>query len=836
MMGFILRFSIVGVLIFASLPLFGQDSKSSLQQGVDAYHRGDYDLAIACYTEAIRLNPQGAGAYQDRGVAYFKKGDFDQAIADYNQAIQLNLSDEGAYSNRGNVYAAQGNLDKAMADYDRAIEMNPKDATAFNNRGNAFLTKADYDKAIADFNTSLQLNPQYANAYDNRGKAYLAKGDYDNAIADLSNAIRLSPKSPIPHNNRGKAYHAKGNDNDAMADYNQAILLDPKFTEAYVNRGLINQAHGDYDKAIADDDQALQLDPANTSAQNNRKVALDLQKGNPPTAASTPGPVPVPAPAQASSPGDGEMPGKWTVSGQELTLKEQKSTADGGFIAEYIPEQNSWDDWETLFAVRFLPGINLDARAITQQKELYIFSLKGSQPLSRVARWDDPDGRSTLIDFTECSQNFDADARMGFMEWNLWRYVKFENGIVAYQMARRVYPGKGAGEDVGAFTKGVEAGRDALVAEIHNSQLPVPKAAGNVPAPEPPLLSVPFKLGDDIATVKAALHTNLDPIPFSVPNFPGVQAQKSSSLHIETKGIWAFFNSQDQVEQIRFDAPFGGSFLGIQIGDSVTKVTSALGQPLKAPWLILDRHAYLYVLDEKTRVRFDLSDVGGVQSILLLSSSSPSAPAANSPKTGTGAFITTDGMVLTAAHVVAGATHFEIVSTMGKFPAVPVKFDPGNDVAILKCAVTGAPALPIIHSQEVRLGQGVFTIGFPNPNIQGYDPKFTEGEISSANGLEGDPRRWQISVPLQPGNSGGPLCDENGNIVGIVVAGLNSLVMAKLTGSIAQNVNYAVKSDYIFPLLEGFVDRPAKRDPIFSRKKEDVVEAARAGTVLIIAY
>lgn len=80
--------------------------------------------------------------------------------------------------------------------------------------------------------------------------------------------------------------------------------------------------------------------------------------------------------------------------------------------------------------------------------------------------------------------------------------------------------------------------------------------------------------------------------------------------------------------------------------------------------------------------------------------------------------------------------------------------------------------------------------------------KFTTGSISSLTGIENSPRYYQISAPLQSGNSGGPLFDEKGNLVGIVAAKLDSLVTLELTGDLPQNVNYAIKADYLVPLLK----------------------------------
>jgi S1-C subfamily serine protease len=121
--------------------------------------------------------------------------------------------------------------------------------------------------------------------------------------------------------------------------------------------------------------------------------------------------------------------------------------------------------------------------------------------------------------------------------------------------------------------------------------------------------------------------------------------------------------------------------------------------------------------------------------------------------------------------------------------------------------------------------------------IQGFSPKVTRGEISSLNGAGDDPRAWQISVPIQTGNSGGPLLDEFGNLIGIVVSKLG-LKAAKVTGDLPQNVGYAIKSAYILPLIENSIgDRFAlgaqeRSKPSF----EDMVAKAQEAVVVVLVY
>ena len=120
--------------------------------------------------------------------------------------------------------------------------------------------------------------------------------------------------------------------------------------------------------------------------------------------------------------------------------------------------------------------------------------------------------------------------------------------------------------------------------------------------------------------------------------------------------------------------------------------------------------------------------------------------------------------------------------------------------------------------KRLNLDQAVFTIGFPDIKLQGTEPKYTDGKISSSSGIQDDPNQFQISVPVQPGNSGGPLVDFSGEVRGVIVARLNEIAALRSTGTLPQNVNYAIKSSVLrqflsqFPYLQSD-NRPKSADP-----------------------
>jgi S1-C subfamily serine protease len=204
---------------------------------------------------------------------------------------------------------------------------------------------------------------------------------------------------------------------------------------------------------------------------------------------------------------------------------------------------------------------------------------------------------------------------------------------------------------------------------------------------------------------------------------------------------------------------------------------------------------------------------------------------------GTGFFITEDGYLITNEHVAGKGAQVRLVTAAGLLSAKVVKVDAGNDLALLK-AEGKFSALPVAASRAVKLGSTVATVGFPNIGLQGFAPKLAKGEIASLSGAGDDARYFQISVPVQPGNSGGALVDEHGNVVGVVAAKLSASAAFKATGALPENVNYAIKSSYLLSFLESVPEVSAKlKEPNTKEQKfEDVVKDAEQAAVLVLVY
>ena len=171
-----------------------------------------------------------------------------------------------------------------------------------------------------------------------------------------------------------------------------------------------------------------------------------------------------------------------------------------------------------------------------------------------------------------------------------------------------------------------------------------------------------------------------------------------------------------------------------------------------------------------------------------------------SGRSGTGWFVSKD-KVVTSLHVVDGTQRIRLHFADGSEASARIALtDRDHDIAVLATAPRELRPLQL-RDEPLALGATVFTIGFPHAEVMGVRPKLANGVISATSGVLDDESTYQISVPVQAGNSGGPLLDMDGRVAGVVAAKLNAERMLEATGDLTENVNYAVKSVYVAKLL-----------------------------------
>lgn len=177
---------------------------------------------------------------------------------------------------------------------------------------------------------------------------------------------------------------------------------------------------------------------------------------------------------------------------------------------------------------------------------------------------------------------------------------------------------------------------------------------------------------------------------------------------------------------------------------------------------------------------------------------------------GSGSLISESGLVITNYHIIEDKSEISVLfPQLNKeyFSEIVLK-DKNNDIAVLRLRdfnyseiFSNPIPFTISHSSKTKLGEDVYTLGFPLGDFLGKSAKFSSGKINSLFGIQDDPRVYQISNPVQLGNSGGALFNSNGEYIGIVFSSLNSKFFFENTDIIPQNVNFAIKSNYLLNLI-----------------------------------
>ena len=214
---------------------------------------------------------------------------------------------------------------------------------------------------------------------------------------------------------------------------------------------------------------------------------------------------------------------------------------------------------------------------------------------------------------------------------------------------------------------------------------------------------------------------------------------------------------------------------------------------------------------------------------------SPPASKSAKSKSGTGFVVSANGHVVTNHHVIDGCSDLKGNLTGEAAMALRVvSSDATNDLALLQAASTATfKEFARIRDRSIRSGDSVVAIGFPYRGLLSSDFTVTTGIVSSLSGMRNDSRFLQISAPVQPGNSGGPLFDTTGQIVGVVTGKLDNLRIAVATGNIPENINFAIKTGALRDFLDNSVVPYQTAEPKAELKTTDIAANARAYTMLI---
>lgn len=207
-------------------------------------------------------------------------------------------------------------------------------------------------------------------------------------------------------------------------------------------------------------------------------------------------------------------------------------------------------------------------------------------------------------------------------------------------------------------------------------------------------------------------------------------------------------------------------------------------------------------------------------------------PGRKTSSSGSGYFLTTEGHIGTNAHVVGNCRSLDIP---GHGTARLVKADTENDLAILQLdSRKSEHAAQFRSEQPIVRGEEIFVIGYPFAQILDNNLNFTPGMISSLAGVKGDSRQFMLTAPVQPGNSGGPVLDRTGAVVGTVVSRLDTFKTLKLAGDLPENVNFAVRGKLMAQFMEELGLAPRYNTITSIKSPTRIDEEASQYTVLVL--
>jgi S1-C subfamily serine protease len=232
------------------------------------------------------------------------------------------------------------------------------------------------------------------------------------------------------------------------------------------------------------------------------------------------------------------------------------------------------------------------------------------------------------------------------------------------------------------------------------------------------------------------------------------------------------------------------------------------------------------------------------------------SPPSKTGTSGSGFFVSKSGHVITNQHIVSDCGKVTVGDNAKKQVTADVlETDRRNDLALLKISSTkmasvetkslisklGITVVPLasdglLRSEDVELGERVLVAGYPYGEIFSNTIKVTGGMVSANRGLGDDTGQFQMDAAVQPGNSGGPIYDENGNIVGVVISQLNKRKFEKIVGSIPENVNFGIKASTVrqFLTASGLPTKWSKRSKRMSTKQ--LAKIAKNQTVMVVCH
>ncbi len=221
---------------------------------------------VARLDGALRRQPASAALHAQRGAAWFKLREFDMSIADFSAALKLNDRLDEAYFGRGMAHGRNGQIAEAVIDLGVYIHRHPDSSLAYTKRGIRHLWGGDLDRAEKDFTRAIALDPRNAEAHDDLGVIHAQRGDYDKAEQHFHSVLRADPSYQKGWHNLAMVYYITARNDRALETVDRALALIPEARDSLLLKGSVLEALGRHAEARKLRDEAEFLPPGERSA------------------------------------------------------------------------------------------------------------------------------------------------------------------------------------------------------------------------------------------------------------------------------------------------------------------------------------------------------------------------------------------------------------------------------------------------------------------------------------------------------------------------------------------------------------------------------------------
>ncbi|MCG3116614.1 MAG: tetratricopeptide repeat protein [Candidatus Manganitrophus sp. SA1] len=206
--------------------------------------RGDFQGAIAHFSQALGINPEDANAHNSLGVTLDRQGKFEEALGHYLRAVEIKPKDETTHYNLGDALQKRGRLEEAIHHYFQALRIRPDFDKVHNNLGVALGRQGKFEDAVFHLSKAARITPNDAMTQYNLGTILFQQGNFEEAVVHLSRAAQMSTDDAMARYDLGRSYWKLGRSEDSVRELEAALRIDPKFSEARESLEAVRRGAG----------------------------------------------------------------------------------------------------------------------------------------------------------------------------------------------------------------------------------------------------------------------------------------------------------------------------------------------------------------------------------------------------------------------------------------------------------------------------------------------------------------------------------------------------------------------------------------------------------------